>query len=201
LCSPDPELVYAEVAEAFALAGLGPITEGYSVVATRQHIASAADAIQVTSGLVEFAESVRSELAKRAGSCLLTEHGRLPVCVDISGTSDSHCYHAHFLLFPGAPDITPLAASYFRTAEQSNGVQSALELAAPYSDYLLVSPNAHSATVMTRPGRIIRQFARVLVADSLGRANQANWRKHPNKESAIETAASLRKVFRIGHAG
>src|SRR5689334_15782005 len=105
LCAPAADLMYASNGRAFALCGLGPIVPGYSLVATKQHTASAADAVADSTELPKFAEQIRGLLASRYGNCLITEHGRVPVCFDPSGTSDPHCYHAHFLLFPGVPEI------------------------------------------------------------------------------------------------
>ena len=45
LCSPDPALVYASDGSGVALCGLGPLVAGYSLVATRKHVRSAADAM------------------------------------------------------------------------------------------------------------------------------------------------------------
>src|SRR5213593_5151012 len=44
LCDPASNLVYRRESSGIALAGLGPVTRGYSVVATIGHIRSAADA-------------------------------------------------------------------------------------------------------------------------------------------------------------
>src|SRR5438270_12911388 len=100
LCEPDPDLIFAESGSARALCGLGPISDGYSLVATRGHISSAADALPALGkGFLDFTASVRNALVDRFGSCLLSEHGRVPLCAqDVA--ADRHCYHAHFLLFP-----------------------------------------------------------------------------------------------------
>jgi|GEM_PF-6070983 len=200
LCTPDLDLIFSRAADSFALCGLGPLVQGYSVVATSSHTASAADAIAAAPQFVDFAESLRNVLSKEYGSCLLTEHGRLPVCTDPSGTSDPHCYHAHFLLFPGAPDVSQTARSHFRLVHSAPSLKSALKVAAKSKDYFLISPKPEEAYVMTRPGRIIRQFARVLVADALGIPTHANWRRFPDRESCAKTAAYLRALCNGGRA-
>jgi hypothetical protein len=200
LCAPEADLIYASNTSAFALCGLGPIVPGYSLVATTRHTASAADAIAESSELPEFAEQIREILASRHGNCFVTEHGRVPVCFDPSGTSDPHCYHAHFLLFPGVPDIVKAAKPYFAQIREANALKGALELAQQEKEYFLISPSPTEAYIMSRPGRLIRQFARVLVADATGNRDLANWRKYPNRESCVSTAKSLRDLLSGGSA-
>lgn len=197
LCNPDADLVYQSDCTSLALCGLGPIVKGYSVVATRRHIGSAADAAAgEATEFPTFASDIRSKLAGLYGQCLVTEHGRLPVCVDVSGTTDPHCYHAHFLMFPGAPAVEATARSYFRKAEYASSLEEALEIARSHKEYFLVSPDPQRFVIMTRPGRLIRQFARLLVAESLGYPELANWRHHSLREDAALTAAELRGLFR-----
>src|SRR5205809_1699813 len=190
LCSPDRDLVYTSDLTSLALCGLGPIVKGYSVVATQRHIRSAADAAAGEApDFLPFVSEVRDRLESSYGSCLVTEHGRLPVCVDVSGTTDPHCYHAHFLIFPGAPDIEGVARSYFAHVEEASSLEAALGLARSHDEYFLISPDDSHFAVMTRPGKIIRQFARLLVADSLGFSELANWRLHSLRDEAASTAA------------
>jgi hypothetical protein len=197
LCNPDADLVYQSDCTSLALCGLGPIVKGYSVVATRRHIRSAADAAASEApDFLPFLSEIRSKLAGLYGQCLVTEHGRLPVCVDVSGTSDPHCYHAHFLIFPGAPPVETTARSYFRKAESASSLEEALEIARSHEEYFLLSPDPHRFIIMTRPGRLIRQFARLLVAESLGSPELANWRHHSLREDAALNASELRGLFR-----
>ncbi len=196
LCSPDPDLVYWSDATSFALCGLGPIVKGYSVVATRTHLPSAADAAAGEAlEFLTFVSDVRSKLARQYGTCLLTEHGGLPACIDVSGTTDPHCFHAHFLLFPAAPAVETRALVYFANNESASSLAAALEIARSHREYFLLSPELDRFLVMTRPGRMIRQFARLLVADSIGRPELANWRHHPLRDEAASIAAELRRLF------
>jgi hypothetical protein len=123
----------------------------------------------------------------------MTEHGRVPACVDVSGTSDPHCYHAHFLLFPAAPPVEEEARKRFAKAEEASTLAGAMEIAALHEEYFLLSASAESFIVLTRPGKLVRQFARLLVADALGESNLANWRRFPGLEQAVSEAAQLRE--------
>jgi hypothetical protein len=196
LCSPEVDLMYWSDRTSLALCGLGPVVKGYSVVAPRLHIRSAADAAAGEAfEFLAFASDVRARLSKLYGQCLLTEHGRLPVCVDVSGTTDPHCYHAHFLMFPGAPTLEDRACSYFARVKYASSLVEALEIAQVEKEYFLFSPNPQRFVIMTRPGRLIRQFARLLVAEALGRPELANWRRYPLREEVASTAAELRSLF------
>jgi hypothetical protein len=197
LCDPDPELIYSsEAASGLALCGLGPLLEGYSVVATRKHARSSSDAaVKDEPQFLDFAKTVRSRLSDRFGSCLLTEHGRVPLCIDYTGASEPHCYHAHFLLFPAARDVEAHARSFFAKTEIFTSLEAALGHARESGEYYLFSSEPTRFLIMTRPGRIIRQFSRYLVAESLGRSELANWRRYPARSDAISTACNLRELF------
>jgi len=67
---------------------------------------------------------VRGLLSDRFGGCLLTEHGRMPVCHGAAGAADRHCFHAHFLMFPAAPSILGLAVPYFVNVTQHADLRS-----------------------------------------------------------------------------
>lgn len=198
LCQPESDLVYHGVAEGFALCGLGPVVDGYSVVATREHIRSTADLTDEPGQKFQnFAVDVRSRLIEKFGSCLMTEHGRLPLCADYSGTSEPHCYHAHFLLFPSVIDLEQRARSFFRKTDEFVSLGDALKFAGLAQEYYLFSTTPARFLIMTRPGRIIRQFSRFLVADSLGQPELADWRRHSNRSQASAMAQILRNQFAV----
>lgn len=199
LCKPKSELVYQENAVGIALCGLGPVISGYSVVATKRHIRSAADVPENdVLGFLDFVTRVRTTLASAFGCCLITEHGRLPVCDYVAGRTDSHCYHAHFLMFPGAPDIEDGAVPHFDDVHEASSMDEALRLARSCHEYFLLSPDPCRYLVMTSPAKLTRQFARVLVAESLGRANDADWKKSPQCSEAQRMASDLSALFSEG---
>src|SRR5260370_35277829 len=86
LCDPDPALVYRAAREGVALCGLGPLVRGYSLVATRDHIRSAADAAPGSAPeFLSFASEIRVKLGALFGPCVMTEHGLVPACASVSG--------------------------------------------------------------------------------------------------------------------
>lgn len=199
LCSPDEDLVYWSDGTGLAMCGLGPIVRGYSIVATKRHIHSAADvAADQMPEFLAFASDVRARLANYYGQCLLTEHGRVSLCVDVSGGTEPHCFHAHFLMFPGAPAVEAKARPYFARVEHASSLEEALNMARTHHEYFLLSPEPERFMVMTRPGKMIRQFARLLVAESLGRSELANWRRYSLYQEASAVAIELRGLFAGG---
>jgi hypothetical protein len=195
LCDTPPDLLYAQNPEMVALCGLGPLVPGYSVVATRAHARSAADALGTVSTLVHFTVAIRERLAGTYGPTLITEHGRVPACV---GGADhhAHCYHAHFLLFPSAPpQIATQARAFFKDHWCASTMEQALERARHESEYFFISPAPDEFLIVTRPGRLIRQFSRMLVADALGRPEDANWQANPRRELALQYARELRGLY------
>lgn len=196
LCSPDDELVFSRANHSVGIAGLGPIVPGYSLFTTSQHWQSIADIEEpVATAFSEFFQETRKKLSDNFGECLITEHGRVPVCVEgENDIADAHCYHAHCLVFPGAPDITEEARTYFRKIQSFSSMPEALNYARNEKDYLLISPNLNSFHIMSGPLNLPRQFARTLVAIRNGRANHASWRNFPEREKAIEIAKTLRSI-------
>ena len=199
LCSPDEALVYTRTAAGTALCGLGPIVKDYSVVGTSLHVRSAADALMSGIEFLSFAEEIRTFLIAQHGSCLLTEHGRVPVCAGVPGAHESHCFHAHFLFFPSGPDVMDEVAKQCELFSTANNLTDALVSASNLPDYFLISPDPHNYRVFRSLGRLPRQFARHMVASELGFPELADWRLHAGYSNAKQTAAALRESFQESH--
>ena len=120
----------------------------------------------------------------------------MPACLGFNGASDPHCFHAHFLLFPGAPSITADARKHFATEDQFMDLLSALKGAREKDEYILISDRPEEVSVFTRPGKLIPQFARLLVAEAIGHSELANWRKSPRREQAKQDARELREQWK-----
>lgn len=196
LCGPDEKLVYAADDETLAMSGLGPIVPGYSLVATTEHVRSAADAFAgPCPGFVNAVESTRALLSARYGSCLVTEHGRVPVCHETRDGRghDPHCYHAHVLMFPAAPRVEDLH-EYFARVQTYGSLASALHAAVGEEEYVLWSPEPSSADILTRPDGLMRQFARYLIAGAVGDPSKADWRRYPDYDAAVKSATELRAL-------
>jgi len=191
LCALPVDLVIFKDKNFVWLAGLGPLVDGYSLLAVRQHIRSMADIpTELVSERDALVGRVHQTLSERYGRCLITEHGRMVVCND--GDVDPHCYHGHFLLFPGVHDISSAAESYFGRCSHFDSLSAAMAHAATCDEYVLISPNPEQFNVFSVPLNIPRQFTRVLVAASIGKLTQAHWMDYPERERALAIASDLK---------
>jgi diadenosine tetraphosphate (Ap4A) HIT family hydrolase len=196
LCDPPRDLIFFECADFFALAGLGPVVQGYSLVAAKAHIKSMADLpASLRRKRDTLVRQLREQLSRKYGCCLITEHGRMAACVEDGDGHDAHCFHAHFLLFPAAPDISGAARSYFSDVETFNELGPAMTHAALYDDYVVVSPTPDCYNVFSGPLNIPRQLTRFLVAHEAKTLHLANWRDYPDRQRAVAIAHDLRSLF------
>ncbi len=198
LCRPAAQLLAHVGTGCYTMAGLGPLTDGYAIIATDMHgTTEEPDNPLLSEDFAKYAERVQSLLASRFGSCVLTEHGKMPICHP-NGLTGSHCFHPHFLLFPGAPDPKQGFNDYFGSGgERFESLFSALKVAAQYPNYLLASTHAGEYFVFAAHYGLPRQFARVVVAEQLGKPDLASWRTHPNGEWALRNAELLRQLLEV----
>ncbi|WP_148667171.1 hypothetical protein [Bradyrhizobium amphicarpaeae] len=117
----------------------------------------------------------------------------MAVCA--AGEHDHHCFHAHFLVFPGSEDVSSLASSYFANTAEFSTLDGALAFAALHPEYLLTSPSSSRLFIHSTPLNAPRQLARFLVAWKNGNAHLADWKAWPQRERAISIANTLRTAF------
>jgi hypothetical protein len=163
--------------------GLGPLGEGYSLIATRDHVPSMLDLDnEAAEELAEFTGRVRAVLVAHAyAPAAITEHGRVAACVHaLTAAHEPHCLHAHRLLFPGIPrvDLGLLASNV-----QSFGDFRAAHRSFNWPGQYLYSESPDGTCEIARaPWRIPRQALRRLVARSLGIEAAADWQSLPRLE-------------------
>ncbi len=179
------------------IAGLGPITNNYVVVSTREHVRSMSDAAEQDISLTSQISSIRDWLeAEGRGAVLMTEHGKVPVCIDPSQTEhEAHCFHAHFLCFTTNIDIRDLVSTYFGQARTFRSLEEALTAERELDPYMSVSPSSADCTVYSRPLHAPRQLSRTLLAYRLRTPELSDWRSSPNRPIAEGIAARLRGSF------
>jgi hypothetical protein len=191
LCSPNTNLIYEEIDNAFLMAGLGSIVAGYSIVATREHIRYLSELSEKHYiQFIEFLIQSRKRLIGKYGSCLLTEHGKMPMC---DSEASEHCYHPHFLMFPSAPDIVEVAKSSFESYRCYDNIRDALDYGLQLSEYCLISPSEEKHFIFNCSNSLPKQYLRMLVAEAYGRAGSANWREIPNIAEAHQTVRTMAK--------
>lgn len=195
LCRPDPRLMVQRGASSFWMTGLGPIVPNYSLIASYTHSRSYADVYAASTCVAEELVDIRVRIEGHLGPILLTEHGRVPVCRREADQHEQHCYHAHILVFPGAPSILSLASSYYRKCQSFPSLQEALAFAGDTDSYMLISPTQSQYNILHEPLNIPRQLARFLVAHQIGEADKADWRQLPNYAETISAATSLRRML------
>lgn len=192
LCKPDQRLIYEEDSNLYAMLGLGPIVEGYSLLATKDHVPSMLDlTMQEVEHFFEFTQLVRRRLIRHYGEVIITEHGRVPLCEyrDKSG-HESHCFHAHRLIFPLSIDLSPTLNAFGLRIQEYESFIEARKYFDWKGEYLYYERPDGSCLLATSPRRIMRQFFRYQVAAWTGHPEFASWRRYPQLE-VIEAARTL----------
>ena len=190
LCFPDQSLVFDSGKDGLALSGLGPLVDGYSVVATLQHADSLADLeTTIVRRYLDYTEYLRKAFASQYGTCLVAEHGNSPLCY-FDWSRDKHCFHPHFLLFPGVPDVTREARKRISNEQSFPSLWQAISASKGEQEYLLLSPSPNKVTIFYPDSMLPSQFSRTLVGAALGKLHLASWQKHPNKSDAQSNAIS-----------
>ncbi|MGB2800261.1 MAG: hypothetical protein WBC82_10535 [Dehalococcoidia bacterium] len=199
LCSPDRALVYLSSRNFYALLGLGPIVEGYTVVATRSHLPSMMDLpTQLLNEYTSFMERVRATLGIWYGPCTVTEHGRVPASDFRSDREgEGHCYHAHQLIFPVDVDLWPVLCDRFgEDLVRFGAFRDAWAVLEGGLEYLYLEDTMGGCVVATPRGGFPRRFFRGQVAEALGVRYRADWREYGGRDLI---AAAQKKLLRKDH--
>jgi hypothetical protein len=193
LCNPLGELVYEQSPHFFAMLGLGPLSVGYSIVATKEHVPSMLDVDPTWQvELRDVMTRVRDRLRVPFGESVATEHGRVAACVaPLTARHEPHCLHAHRLLFPGAPDINLHEVVPGADVQDFDTFASAQGGYADPGQYLCVEHPDGSCQIGRVEGRLPRQFFRAVVARRLGTPELASWQAHPGLQSICDAAVEL----------
>ncbi len=164
------------------IAALGPLVPLHALIATTRHCKSFTDiALETPEQIAEIVE-LRAHLEEKLGPMLITEHGRVPVCLNDDDAHEQHCFHAHFALFPGAVDISQLAAAYFRERQEHGSLEEAIFAARQAKDYLIISPSRAKTHLFSGGLNVPRQLSRKLVAFQQGNLAASDWREFPEYE-------------------
>lgn len=193
LCRPDPGLVYASSPNFFAMLGWGPLGEGYSLVATSEHLPSMFDlGADEARELTAFCGDVRARLAAY-GPAVITEHGRVAACVAAATRAhEPHCLHAHRLVFPGRATLALDRAPAGLVWEEYDSFEAARASFDWPGQYLYVEA-ADSGCRIARASRAVpRQLFRRLVAQEMGRPELADWRRGPQASELAAARAKMR---------
>lgn len=191
LCQPDPSLVHTTSDSFYAMFALGPLRLGYSLIAAREHVPSMFDLDPAAAEeLARFTVAVRRRLWPLFGRVVVTEHGRVPPCLNaFVHTHEPHCLHAHRLVFTGVSEM--------RLGSAALGVRrfaSYADARKKFRDrgqYLYLEGPDGNCELTSVSGPITRQFFRRLAAAMLGEPELADWRAHPREELMWAAARRL----------
>lgn len=181
----------------YAMLGLGPIVEGYSLMATVAHAPSMLDLSETdVDKLAAFTDQIRQSLAPHYGESIITEHGRVAPCVDRDRDGQqAHCFHAHRLVFPVSADLTESITNYgLETSEYAN-FKACWRDFSWKGEYLYYERADGTCVVATAPMRTVRQFFRHKVAESVGHPELADWKEY-SRLKVVE--AAMRRLRRAG---
>jgi hypothetical protein len=93
------------------------------------------------------------------------------------------------------PDIRNAAEEYMGRARQFSTLDHAVRYGAKLDQYLLISPDASETSIFVPSAEgLPRQFARLLVAEAVGREDASSWRDHPQYDIALEIAEAHRAL-------
>jgi len=199
LCDPECELVYARVPNFYAMLGLGPLVEGYSLIAATDHLPSMLDLPHPAAiELAQFTECVRDVLRPHYGDVIVTEHGRVSPCeIGPSGGREQHCFHAHRLVFPVNLDLAASLEAYDLRAESYASFLEAHARCPKIGEYLYYERSDGSCVVALTPGSVQRQFFRHVIAEHLSLGALVSWRRFP-RDDIVDAA---RRRLAIGEEG
>lgn len=173
----------------YAMLGLGPIVEGYSLIATIAHAPSMLDLSGTdVDKLVAFTDQIRQSLASHYGQAIITEHGRVAPCVDhVRDRQQAHCFHAHRLVFPVSVDLTAAITKYGLEISEYASFKDCWRQFSWRGEYLYYERVDGTCLVAVAPMRTVRQFFRYKVAELVGYPELADWNEYP-RPRVIESA-------------
>jgi hypothetical protein len=174
--------------------GWGAVVEGYSLIATKQHIPSMFDIPdELVSELNGFTAVIRTRLGRVYGPSVITEHGRIGLC-ELMSSHEPHCFHAHRLAFPVEVDLSRIFVDAQLQGTTYQNFATARIASKDLREYLYYEGPDEVCAVANAHGCTQRQFFREAIASRLGRPELKSWRLHPRfdvVERAKRTLASL----------
>ena len=181
LCDPEPENTWMGSERFRAVLGVGPVGEGFTLIAVREHVSSMLDLDDLAAReLSEFTGAVRRRLASLYGPTTVAEHGRIAPCVASAATRhEPHCLHAHRLVFPGHQSVDIGRAAPRMNVSRFNSFAAVRRGFRDPGQYVYAEGDDGTCQVAPVNGPLPRQFLRAAVACEQGRPYLADWRAHP----------------------
>lgn len=193
LCAPHEPWIWATSDHFFAMAALGPVVEGMSIIATKRHTPSMFDVpTELLDELDDFSRLVIRRLSDSFSSPVhMTEHGRVGLCEMQNGQVDEHCQHAHRLLFPCSVEVPAVLSGSGIDPLRADSFAQAVALGGHLTEYLYYQAPDGVILVGTNEEFTPRQYFRGVFAAALGAPTLRSWRNHPREELVDAAAARL----------
>jgi len=196
LCDPEREWTWKESENFRAVLGLGPIGQGYTLIATREHLPSMFDLDwDLAHELDVFSRSVQQAISEIWGPSVVCEHGRVAPCVAAATRRhEPHCLHAHRLVFPGQRWLDLRRVAPKMTVAEFSSFPEAHDALRWRGQYVYVQGADGQCQIGLVDGPIPRQFLRAAVAAQAGCRELADWRHSPRREQVDEAREMLARV-------
>lgn len=191
----DPSLsarTYEHDDHFFAAISWGPLAPGHTIVCPRTFYPSIGDAIdepRLWEDLTKFVSRVNGRLSETfARDVVLFEHG------NASFRSPARCgtLHAHLHLIPlSNPPTGYVKNSYFHW-QQASGFEDLLYMARARQEYLFYRDQSVCCVAAIDDDRPVpQQFFRRIIAESLGRHLQWDWKADPRRDVVEDSLSKL----------
>lgn len=176
-CNPDQGRIIRTYDNFYVILGLGPIAEGYALIVAKDHVLSMADLpVRLLDEYQLVVNELTQAITKIYGSFVILEHGRVPVC-DLHDLMqhDKHCFHAHQLFIPSVADIGDNLKNIFGSFIVRQSLFDVITNIPANTEYLIFSKMAGYSIAAFPNIRCPRQFLRLLIAESHGVPERADW--------------------------
>lgn len=183
------DVPWLESEEHFALASVGALVEGWSLIVPRTHTMNmGAEYKKATTQ--DFIRTAIARLQARYGPVVLFEHG----CARSNSPTGCGVDHAHLHLVPIELDIEGAAREFDASLKWRAVYMTGLEEESNGREYLFASTHFQGASttgVISTLESGISQFFRRVIARSLGCDDQYNYRMFPEYERASSARSTL----------
>lgn len=172
---------------------VGALTEGHLLVLPQWHVLSAA-ALESSDRdlLADYLDFVRDRLTEAYGPVCVFEHGPATEGLAVGCSID----HAHLHLLPWKDSLVARAVAalpHLAWRRYDNGISRGLSLVDVGSSYLLVE-DADGCGAVGIGDEIPSQAVRRLVTAEQQRAEEWDWKKHPQTMTQRQTLRRLRRA-------
>ncbi len=189
LCFPPKDRVIAETDNFVVMAGLGPITMGYSLLFPKDHIPSYSRLpSHLWDEFLAAEQRLKSSLEVFAPFVVRYEHGQIGGCLVDGEVGTRHCYHAHRVFVPWhAPlDIEPELPGRKVLLERPRDLEGIEEHYIMCDDKVFVIPDDTT---------LVSQYMRRWLLRDLGREREHCWAQFPRSDEARDAVTTLRALW------